>query len=41
MYATGDHYELYKILLDMGYRPKGDAETVYNLAGKILARGYE
>lgn len=41
MYASGDHYTLYLMLCNMGYRPKADAMSVYRLAEKVLANGYE
>lgn len=41
MYASGDHYRLYLMLCNMGYRPKGDAMATYRLAEKVLAGGYE
>lgn len=41
LYATGDHYILYKMLVEMGFRPEGDAIDIYELAGKILSEGWE
>lgn len=41
LFASGDHYLLYRKLLDLGFRPPGDAMDVYRMAEEILALGYE
>ena len=41
LYASGDHYILYSMLVKMGFRPEGDAMVVYDMAGEVLANGWE
>ncbi len=41
LYASGDHYLLYKMLTEMGFRLEGDAIDIYEKAGEILAAGWE
>ncbi len=41
LFASGDHYLLFLMLREMGFRPVSDAMAVYRLAEEILARGYE
>ena len=41
LYASGDHYILYSMLVKMGFRPEGDAMVVYDMAEEILANGWE
>lgn len=41
LYSSGDHYTLYKLLCDLGFRPKKDAIDVYAMAERVLLNGYE
>jgi hypothetical protein len=41
LYASGDHYLLYRKLLNLGFRPPSDALEVYRMAEEILIQGYE
>lgn len=41
LYASGDHYLLYRKLLNLGFRPPSDAMEVYRMAEEILTQGYE
>lgn len=41
LYNTGDHYELYKILCEIGFRPPREAIDVYRMAEEVLSNGYE
>lgn len=41
LYASGDHYTLYLMLTQMGFRPPNDAMEIYRMAEQILAEGYD
>ena len=41
LYGSGDHYELYRLLCSLGFRPPKDAIDVYRMAEEILLNGYE
>jgi hypothetical protein len=41
LFASGDHYWLYRMLLDFGFRPPSDAMEIYRMAEEILLLGYE
>lgn len=41
LYASGDHYLLFLMLRKLGFRPSSDAMEIYDLAGRILAEGWD
>jgi hypothetical protein len=41
LYASGDHYLLFLMLRRMGFRPPSDAMEIYDMAGQILAAGWD
>lgn len=41
LYASGDHYLLFVMLSKMGFRPPSDAMEIYQMAGQILAAGWD
>ena len=41
LYNTGDHYDLYKILCELGFRPPREAIDVYRMAEEVLSNGHE
>ena len=41
LYASGDHYLLFVMLRRLGFRPSSDAMEIYQMAGQILAAGWD
>lgn len=41
LYGSGDHYELYKLLCSLGFRPPKDAIDIYRMTEEILLNGHE
>jgi len=41
LYNSGDHYELFLLLCNLGFRPPREAIDVYRMAEKVLYNGYD
>jgi hypothetical protein len=41
LYASGDHYFLFLMLHKLGFSPSSDAMEIYEMAGQILAAGWD